>query len=262
MTELVTDQDGFAEAVLLFEADLSSIEIELHASEFEAMVAGQTGLEHFAAGVVNGVFAVVGAALSLSSMVFFTFRVDEEGTVDPNFNLPLRYLADNAGPGPDLGAGIVRLACRGQCPVPWHAVNLWEPLTDSENGSVQIVQKTIWRNRLGLRPSTVIDRVLSDALELNENHHVDGIENHQLLESRLTETFGDEGKVNLENLIRQHNDRVTQVSDKYRTEIQEQQQGYLDQIRSCREEIQELKAALRHEQQRSRRLQELLRGEP
>ena len=262
MTKVVTDQDGFAEAVLLFDAEFSSIELELHAADFEAMVAGQTSLEHFAASLVNGVFAVVGAALSVSSMVFFTFRVDEEGTVDPNFNLPLRYLADNAGPGPDLGAGIVRLACRGQCPVPWHAVNLWEPITDSENGSIQIVQKAIWRNRLGLRPSAGIDRVLSDTLELNENHHIDEIENRQVLESRLTETFGDEGKVNLENLIRQYNDRVTQVSDKYRTEMQVQQQGYLDQIRSCREEIQELKAALRNEQQRSRRLQELLRGEP
>lgn len=90
----------------------------------------------------------------------------------------------------------------------------------------------------------------------------DSIQNHRALESRLTETFGEEGRVNLENLIRQHNERINQVSDKYRAELLEQQQGYLNQIRSCREEIRELKAALRHEQQQSRRLQALLRGEP
>jgi hypothetical protein len=37
---------------------------------------------------------------------------------------------------------------------------------------------------------------------------------------------------------------------------------YLDQIRNCKDEIQKLKSALRNEQERSRRLQQLLRGEP
>ena len=65
-----------------------------------------------------------------------------------------------------------------------------------------------------------------------------------------------------ENLIRQHNEQLTRVSVKYREDLESQQQLYLDQIRSCRDEIQRLKAALRNEEQRSRRLQQLLRGDP
>ena len=262
----MTDQEGYAEAVLLFDADLSGIDSEYTSSDFEALIAGGASLSQFAASVVNGAFAVVGAALSVRAMVFFTLKVNEDGLADPNFNLPLRYLADNAGSGPDLGAGPIRLACRGQCPVPWHSVNLWEPADEPDGGSIALVQKVVWRNRLGLKPSVAIDTLLdSDPLELVENGI--GVQNggavsQKLMEARLTETFGEEGKVNMENLIRQHNERLSEVSSKYREELAEQQQTYLLQIKDCRDEIQALKSALRHEQQKSRRLQALLRGDP
>ena len=150
--------------------------------------------------------------------------------------------------------------------MPWHSVNMWEPISDPDNGSIDLVQKVIWRNRLGLKPSAALDTVVeADDLELVE--HGSAVRNAQALnqkfmEARLTETFGEEGKVNLENLIRQHNDRLSEVSDKYRAELAEQQQTYLTQIKDCRDEIQALKSELRHEQQRSRRLQALLRGDP
>ena len=256
----MTDQDGYVEAVLLFSADLSAIEQEFTAAQFEALLAGETTLESRAASRVRSAFVVVGAALSVRAAVFFTVGVNEDGLLDPHFNLPLRYLADNAGPGPDLGTGPIRLACRGRCPVPWHSVNLWEPQEDAESGSIQIVQKAIWRNRLGLKPSGALKRAEPDhELVLVENT---GTGRKRLMENRLTETFGEEGRLNLEHLIRQNNDRVTQVSDKYRNELAQQQQGYLEQIKQCRDEIRQLKAALRHEQERSRRLQALLRGEP
>ena len=262
----MTEQDGYEEAVLLFDADLSGIDSEYTSKDFEALIAGGATLSQFAASVVKAAFAVVGSALSVRAMVFFTFRVDEDGLADPNFNLPLRYLADNAGPGPDLGAGPIRLACRGQCPVPWHSVNMWEPVNDPDSGSIDLVQKVIWRNRLGLRPSGALDSVLeADSLELLENGLAHGngqASSQKVLEARLTETFGEEGKVNLENLIRQHNDRLSAVSSKYREELAEQQRTYLTQIKDCRDEIQALKSALRHEQQKSRRLQALLRGDP
>ncbi len=254
----MTEQDGYEEAVLLFDADLTGIDTEYTSSDFEALLGGGATLSQHAASVVKGAFAVVGAALSVRAIVFFTFKVDEDGVADSNFNLPLRYLADNAGPGPDLGAGTIRLACRGQCPVPWHSVHMWEPVEDPESGSIELVQKVIWRNRLSLKPSGVLKRILDgDSLELVESQS-----QQKVLEGRLTETFGEEGKVNLEKLIRQHNERLSEVSDKYRSELADQQQGYLEQINSCRDEIQELKSELRHEQQRSRRLQALLRGDP
>jgi hypothetical protein len=254
----VTEQDGYEEAVLVFDADLTGIDSEYTAQDFEALIGGGADLSRFAASVVRAAFTVVGAALSVRAMVFFTFRVDENGRADPSFNLPLRYLADNAGPGPDLGAGAIRIACRGQCPVPWHSVNMWEPVADPEHGSIDLVQKVVWRNRLGLKPSGALGRLLEDDLELLENDPV----SLKVKEARLTETFGEEGRLDLQNLIRQHNERLSAVSSKYREELAEQQQNYLSQIRSCREEIQALKAELRHEQQKSRRLQSLLRGDP
>ncbi len=254
----MTEQDGYEEVVLLFDADLSGIDSEYTASDFEALIGGGADLSQFAASVVKAAFAVVGAALSVRAMVFFSFKVDENGRADRNFNLPLRYLADNAGPGPDLGAGPIRLACRGKCPVPWHSVNMWEPVADSEHGSIDLVQKIVWRNRLGLKPSGALNRMTDDDLELVEN----GKGSVQMMEARLNETFGEEGKLDLQNLIRQHNERLSEVSSKYREEMAEQQQTYLTQIRSCREEIQALKSELRQEQQKSRRLQALLRGDP
>ncbi len=262
----MTEQDGYEEAVLLFDADLNGIDSEYTSSDFEALIAGGACLSQFAASVVHAAFAVVGSALSVRAMVFFTFKVDEDGLANPNFNLPLRYLADNAGLGPDLGAGPIRLACRGQCPVPWHSVNMWEPSADPDSGAIALVQKVVWRNRLGLKPSGAIDAVLeADSMHLIENGHEGAggqMVNQKVMEARLTETFGEEGKVNLENLIRQHNDRLSQVSSKYRQELAEQQQVYLTQIRDCRDEIRELKSELRQEQQKSRRLQSLLRGDP
>lgn len=254
----MTEQDGYEEAVLLFDADLSGIDSEYTAADFEALIGGGADLSQFAASLVKAAFAVVGAALSVRAMVFFSFKVDENGRPDPSFNLPLRYLADNAGPGPDLGAGPIRLACRGQCPVPWHSVNMWEPVADPERGSIDLVQKVVWRNRLGLKPSGALNRMMEDDVELVEN----GNGSLRMMEARLTETFGEEGKLDLQNLIRQHNERLSEVSSKYRDELAEQQQTYLMQIRSCKEEIQALKSELRNEQQKSRRLQALLRGDP
>jgi hypothetical protein len=265
----VTDQDGFEEAVILFDANGDGVAQELRHVDFEAMLEGSAGLDEFAASIVNAAFVVVGEALSVRGIVLFSCKVDEEGSLDPNFNLPLRYLSDNAGPGPDLGTGPIRLACRGRCPVPWHAVHLWEPDTEDGMEAAQLVQKSIWRNRLSLKPTAKIERILGDGLELNDSldESLDAVPsparvNHKQLEASLTETFGEEGKVNLEGLIRNNNDRLTKVTDRYRTDLEQQQQGYLDQIKNCRDEIQKLKSALRNEQQHSRRLQSLLRGDP
>ncbi len=257
----MTQADDFAEVVLLFEPDCTAINQEIHFGEFEAMVAGEGFLEQYAASVVHAAYTVVGNALAVQALVFFTFRVDEDGKVDPAFNVPLRYLIEMAGAGPDIGTGPIRLACRGQCPVPWHSTNLWEPVLEGESSTVQLAQKQIWRNRLALKPKGRMESIVEETV-LEDLQFGEAPIDQRKLEERLTETFGEEGKVNLEALIRQHSDQLVKVSDRYRGDMERQQQVYLDQIRSCRDEIQKLKSALRNEQERSRRLQQLLRGEP
>ena len=138
---------GQQEVVMLFNSEGEVCE-EMHFSTFENYLAGKQNLESFAASVVKAAYCVVGNGLSVRGVVFFLFTVDEDGNIDPDFNLPLQYLVQQAGIGDDLGQGGIRRASRGQCPVPWHAVNLWDP--DSEGG-VQLVQSRVYRNKLKLK---------------------------------------------------------------------------------------------------------------
>jgi hypothetical protein len=80
-------------------------------------------------------------------------------------------------------------------------------------------------------------------------------------ERRLTAMFGEEGRLNVGLITQQHREQLEELAEKYRAELDHQQRNYLDQIRGCRDEIQKLRAALRNEQDRNRRLQGLLRGE-
>ncbi|MCZ6712190.1 MAG: hypothetical protein O7B25_17635, partial [Gammaproteobacteria bacterium] len=251
MTEQ-NEQDGLEEIVLLFDAD-GAVSAEMRFAEFEALVNQAAPLDEHAASVVEAVYAVVATGLAVRGLVFFTFSVNEDGFLDPSFNVPLRYLVRNAGAGPDLGQGPVRLACRGQCPVPWHATNLWQPEGEGDAHPSMRTQKAVWRNRLGLKPMAsrpIQDDVMSSTIT----------EEHLVLEERLTHTFGEEGKVSLQQLIAQHNQQLSEVGQRYRADLQQQQRGYLDQIRDCRDEMQKLKATLRNEQERSRRRHEFVGG--
>lgn len=252
------DQD-LDELVLLYTADGSKVVSEMRYGDFEALVSRETKLAEHAASVVKAAYAQVGGGLTLRGIVFFRFTVDEEGRVAGSFNLPLRYLLENAGQGPDLGAGPINLACRGQCPVPWHSVNLWQPEGEGDHHPAMLAQKAIWRNRAGLKrtgPPPMAQPLRSQPAAL---HSVD---EQQQLEDRLTATFGEEGKVNLTQLVQQHSAQLSEVGQKHRLDLEEQQRTFQDQLREYRDEIHKLKAALRREQERNRRLQSLLRGDP
>jgi hypothetical protein len=275
----MTDQDGLEEIVVFFDDGGTDVVSEHKMQDFEALTAGNEKLEQFAASVVKAAYGIVSSGLVVRGLVFFLFKVDEDGYVMPGFNLPLQYLANTAGGGPDLGHGPVHFACRGQCPVPWHAINLWEPQGEGEASPAMLVQKMVWRNRLELKPVGFMDQASSAMTNGEDGLHeqVDGFHEQELhggheqeldnghpqraLEDRLTETFGEEGKVSLEHFMRQNNDQLLDAKQRFRDDLHEQQQTYLDQIRGLRDDMQELKVALRHEQDRNRRLQELLRGD-
>ncbi len=148
--------DEFVEVVYLFDAGVPVTELRL--SEFEHYIERQTPVPgvRSGAGVCRGVYAIVGEGLQIKGLVFFLVQVDQRGCVDPNFNVPLAYLVKSAGPGPDFGAGRVPLACRGDCPVPWHANNLWDPLDRSRVAHG------------GADPATAVHQLIqANALEIN-----------------------------------------------------------------------------------------------
>jgi hypothetical protein len=250
------EQMDLDEIVLVFREDLSAIATEMRFAEFEALINQSATLEAFAASVVRAAYVAVGRGLSVRAAVLFLLKVDEAGRIDPHFNVPLRYLARQAGAGPDIGTGRrVRLACRGMCPVPWHSTNLWEPPANLDAHPLLVVQKAVWRNKLKLK-------ALNGQFGPAEAPEFIGLEDYKKdLEQRLDQTIGDDGRVNLTNLIQQHNVQLDKLRRHHRDELEQQQQAYLEQLRSARDEIHKLKAALRHEQGRNRRLQELLRGE-
>ncbi|MEM6709787.1 MAG: hypothetical protein AAF648_13480 [Pseudomonadota bacterium] len=247
----MSDQEGLEEAVFVFADDLSAIASEMRYVEFEALLNRSASLEQFAASEVRAAYAVIGEGLAIRALVFFVFKVDEEGLIDDRFNVPLRYLAKQAGKGPDLGSGRpIRMACRSHCPVPWQATNLWQPEGVGDVHPAIRLQKAVKRNKLGLKPRRV--------------HIPDGESpaiTQQELEARLAQTLDNRGRINVQALINSHNEQLKQVAMQFRRELAQQQQGFGEQLRGAREEVQRLRHALRAEKNRNRRLQELLRGD-
>ena len=144
------EQAHYAEVVYLFvDGQVTS---ELTFDAFEAHIDRQTEIPGapIGAGVARGGFVRVGPGLRIEGLVFFLLQIDERGRPDRNFNVPLAYLAQNAGDGPDLGAGPVPMACRGSCSVPWHANNLWDPTLDASIDPLNAVARAVERNALGL----------------------------------------------------------------------------------------------------------------
>lgn len=114
-----------SEAVLFFD-DRGIVKSMLY-SDFEAILDGMVGVPEFADSEMRGAFCMVDGRLQVVAMVLFLIDFDEDGMADTTWNVPLRHLAEHGGPGPDMGAGPIRLACRSQCPVAWHQEQLWDP---------------------------------------------------------------------------------------------------------------------------------------
>jgi hypothetical protein len=284
-------RQGFQELVVLFDGAGSKVDLEMRYGQFNGLLAQKGTLNSHVGATVKAAYAQVGAGLSVRAAVFFLFKVGGQGYVDPAFNLPLEYMAEHAGEGPDLGSGVIKMACRSQCPVPWHAINMWEPTGEKQSHPAMLVQKVVWRNRLGLKPipmarrgdsvTTLLPRAaqheqgvvqavaqvdeavnLSVAMPRMRAQMQAKIQARvQAMEEKLTAAFGRTGRIAQPAQPARQREQVGQLTARFRLEMERQQQGYLEQIKNCREEIQKLKATLRHEQERNRRLQQLLRGD-
>jgi hypothetical protein len=249
----MSQQDAFAEAVLFF--DKHDVSVEMHYGEFETLLNQAATLEAFAGQIARGLYVVIGTGLAIRGAVCFQLKFGPNGQANREFSVPLRHLVRHAGPGPDLGSGTIRLASRSQCSVSWHAMNLWEPEGDGEANPLKVAQRAVWRNRLGVKLKGQTEPLL-----ISDTGPIGPIVQERA-ERKISAAFGQEGRVSLQQLIRQHNEQIDALTKQYRTDLEQQQQIYLDQIRAHRDEMQKLKAVVRQEQERNRRLQQLLRGE-
>ncbi len=140
-------------AVVFFDAD--TLVKEMLQVEFEAVLDQVVGLAEFAGREIKACFLRINQRLQIVGTVFFLVDFDARGYVNRSWNVPLEHLLENAGRGPDLGGGRVRLACRSQCSVPWHSRQLWDPVLEGDANSFQQMVLAVQRNRLGLAVDVV-----------------------------------------------------------------------------------------------------------
>lgn len=136
------------EVVMLFGND--GIVAEMLYPEFEAILDNMVSMPQYADEQVRAAYVLINPRLLVRSIVFFYLDFDEEGSVEPGWNLDLRHLAEKAGTGPDLGAGPIRLACRSQCAVPWYQMHLWDPELSPGKNHVNMVRDAVKQNGLRL----------------------------------------------------------------------------------------------------------------
>ncbi|WP_127554864.1 hypothetical protein [Saccharospirillum alexandrii] len=136
------------EAVFFF--GRKGITKEMRYTEFEAVLDGVVGMTGLSSREVQAAYLKITPSLEVHSVVLFLIEFDDRGFADQDWNIPLRHLADTAGPGPDLGQGPIRLACRSQCSVSWYQRELWEPKIRDGLNHFQLIHEAVRRNKLGI----------------------------------------------------------------------------------------------------------------
>ncbi len=141
-------ESGSHEAV--FFLDENQVTRHMLFSEFEALLSGLGVLPDYADEEARVVYTIISRTGKIQALVFFMLYFDEDGRADASWNVPVERLAEVSGPGPDLGGGPIRLACRGQCSINWHQNDLWDPdMTPGSNDFLSL-RKAVEKNRLRL----------------------------------------------------------------------------------------------------------------
>ena len=227
-----------------------SIVKEMRYSEFEAVLDGVVGITELANKEVQAAYIKITSSLKIHSVVTFQIEFNAQGFADEDWNIPLRHLAENSGPGPDLGAGPIRLACRSQCSVSWYQRELWEP-NQREVNHFQLIIEAVSRNKLGLivdeddipvvsaPPSIDMADVplMSDTVEVPTlvASSFDQTAVNQKLEQQAGEF---QKKVDL--LIARQKQTIQGLDEKYKDEIDQVKRAMRNQTQSYRHRAQEL----------------------
>jgi len=234
------------EAIIFFGKKI--IAKEMRYAEFEAVLDGVVGITELANKEVNAAYVKITPALKVHSIVTFQIEFNDRGFADEDWNIPLRHLADNAGPGPDLGGGPIRLACRSQCSVSWYQRELWEP-NQREIDHFQLLREAVTRNKLGIITDDVFDDIprvsTLPTVEVKESavdvplmcDRVDLLSWEQTEEAQAART-----KLKL-------HEQATEFQAKVDFLIQRQKQTIQGMEQKYREEIEQVKRAMRNEAQ-------------
>ncbi|MEE8057557.1 MAG: hypothetical protein V3T17_06950 [Pseudomonadales bacterium] len=254
------------DAVMFF--DKGKLVKEMLYPEFEAILDNVIGLNEFKNQQVSAAFVRVNSSLKLTAAVLFLIDFDERGHVDKSWNIPLPHLADNAGKGPDLGAGPIKLSCRSQCSVSWHQRSLWDPdiNIETETGSTTLDQlaKAAIRNRLGL---AVIDEPAElDALDpallkaVKNGRHAADISLEEAINERVNKKIQQEIKTRTSALLEEQKLRIATMKSETQDHIEKLQIRYRNQLAKITDTLNSTKHLFSEEKHKNLQLKKTLQN--
>lgn len=137
-----------ARAVYFF--DQAEIVGQLLFPEFESMLDGFVPSKEWALRTMQAVYVEINHRLLITAAVFFKVGFDDHGWIDGSWNMPLADIAKRSQLGPDLGAGLIRMATFTQCPLELYKQLLWDPEIKGRQNHLGQLKKAVSRNKLGV----------------------------------------------------------------------------------------------------------------
>jgi hypothetical protein len=239
------------EAVMFFN-ERGAICKEMLFAEFEALLDGVVNMPEFADQQVRMAYLLINPRLLVRSVVFFYLDFDEKGAADKGWNIPLRHLADNAGRGPDLGAGPIRLACRSQCSVSWHQMHLWDPNLSPENNDLALLRDAVKRNQMGLLVDDDAPQLLAAErlhLAVEDAWHPADPQQQKAEEQALTQAakVDQEQRHKAAQLINQQRLQLSSLAQQHEQELGQFRMASDEQVQALQRQLSALQQTLRQQ---------------
>ncbi|ACE85691.1 hypothetical protein [Cellvibrio japonicus] len=256
---------GPLEAVFLLQDN--QILRELLYPEFEAILDGFIPLPDYASTSARAIYVQANHQLCITGAVFFLIGFDAKGIVDHRWNVPLQQLLASAGPGPDLGAGAIRLVCYSQCPVAWHQKNLWDPRMEPGQNTFVALAKSIRANRLGFIVNPRSKESPEPSLPVVDDEHIpvlkplsveDFEREQQVLQQQLHEYYTGELRDKVAQLAKEQRLRLATLNSELQSRLQAAQHEHQQRLTSYQQRMAELETANQELEERNRVLKESL----
>lgn len=252
-------------AVVFFDSN-NVVAKEMLYNEFEAVLDHIVGVPDFEGKKVNAVYLEINQHLQVTAAVFFQVGFDSKGYTDKNWNIPLEHLAVNAGNGPNLGAGQIKLSCKSQCSVEWHQHEMWNP--DPEHKVFRRLKAVVSRNRLSL-PFVEIPKDDSADLETSpselpggiERRKSSGIEINEELKLRLAENFKQELKQRTREVAEDYKLKTASLKNEAQEHIEKIHKQYREETSKLVETLDVAKQLFTEEKQKNIKLKATLEKE-
>ena len=232
--------------------------------EFEAILDHVVAIDEFKATQVPAVYLRINNNLQIGAAVFFYLVFDANGYADPNWNLPLQHLAEQAGPGPDLGAGAIKLTCRSQCSVSWHQRSLWDPLGEGEEGQVagtfQKLAAHIKKNRLAFEVD--IPPKLEPVRQPEKNHKPitdpqKPVQDVAAIEQQIKQSLQKKSEAKIAALAQEHKLRIDSIKTEAKSILESHQRRYQGEMAKLNETLEATKQLFLEEKHNNLQLREL-----